>query len=181
MPAPAGIRRLTGPQYVNSVRVLLGDAAGDLAVSLMHAADPPFDATLDGFDTVGAASFTLSPPAVEQLERFAAEIAAFAAADPTTLAKIVPCAPTGPADAVCHRAFVTSFGRLAWRRPLEDDEATLLTDLAQKAATHPALASFEAGVSYALSAILQSPYFVYIVEIGDDGADDPARRRLTDL
>jgi hypothetical protein len=89
-----------------------------------------------------------------------------------------PRAPrTGPSDTACHKQFVESVGRLAWRRPLEDTEVTPLVEIAQAAATE--YADFNRGVEYALSALLQSPYFLYIVEVGEPDAEDGTRRRLT--
>jgi hypothetical protein len=180
-PSPAGIRRLTAPQYVNSMRVLLGEAAGAEAASLVAVADPPFDAPLDAFDAIGAAHLSLSPAAVEQLESFARAIAAVVKNEPGKLQSLVPCAPSGPADAACHRQFVERFGRNAFRRPLTEDELVAYTGVAQAAATHAEIQSFDEGTYYALSALLQAPDFLYIVELGDEAAEDPARRRLTGL
>ena len=41
------------------------------------------------------------------------------------------------------------------------------------------LGSFELGMQEAMAAMLQSPYFIYQVEIGEPDPDDPTRRRLT--
>lgn len=180
-PAPAGVRRLTGPQYVNSVRVLLGDAAGSAAAGLVANADPPFDAPLDAFDAIGAANLAFSPAAVEQMEGFARTIAGAVKNEAGKLQSLAPCAPTGPADAACHRQFVERFGRLAFRRPLTAEEATAYTNIAQAAATNPEIQSFEEGTWYALTALLQAPDFLYIVELGDPAAEDPARNPLTPL
>jgi hypothetical protein len=180
-PAPAGVRKLTAPQYVNSVRVLLGDAAGAEAASRVAVADPPFDAPLDAFDAIGAAHLSLTPAAVEQLEGFARSIATVVKDEPGKLQSLVPCAPSGPSDAACHRQFVERFGRLAFRRPLTEEEVTAYAAVAQAAATHAEIQSFDEGTYYALSALLQAPDFLYIVELGDPAAEDPARRRLTSL
>ena len=180
-PAPGGLRKLTGRQYVNSIRALLGDAAGDKADELVAAADPPFDSQVEGMEAIGAAQLSLSPTSVDQLESFASDIAGLVVSDAAALAKLVPCDATGPSDAACHEKFVTAFGRLAFRRPLTKDEVALFVKVAQGAATHPDVQSFDQGVFYALTAILQSPYFLYIVELGDEASPDPAKRHLTDL
>src|SRR5262245_23212001 len=57
-PGPSGVRKLSGRQYVNSVRLLLGDAAGDVARDLVSMADPPLDAKLSGYEAVGAAQLS---------------------------------------------------------------------------------------------------------------------------
>jgi hypothetical protein len=170
VPAPGGLRRLLKREYVNSVRALLGDAAA-------RAARPPEDASLHGFDSIAAAELSLAPSAVDAYETSARAVAQAAVDDADALARIVPCAPAGPADAPCHRQFVASFGRLAWRRPLNETEIERLVGVAQAAAA--TYASFEQGVAYAISALLQSPSFLYLVELGEPDPDDPAVRRLT--
>ncbi|HSN99713.1 MAG TPA: DUF1592 domain-containing protein, partial [Candidatus Nanopelagicales bacterium] len=90
---------------------------------------------------------------------------------------LLPCQPAGPQDAACHRQLVTRTGRLAWRRPLEPAEIDRITAIAQQAATD--YEDFDAGVVYALSALLQSPHFLYLVEVGEPDPDNPAVRRLT--
>jgi hypothetical protein len=74
---------------------------------------------------------------------------------------------------------VRKFGRLAWRRPLTEAEALRI-----EAAGLAAVAAYgvaERGISSAMSAILQSPYFLYLVEIGDPDPIDPSRRVLGSL
>src|SRR5690349_12967759 len=57
VPAPGGLRRLRSDQYLGSIEVLLGGTARD-------AASPPPDQASLGFDSVGGATFPLSPSAV---------------------------------------------------------------------------------------------------------------------
>lgn len=169
-PVPGGLRRVLGRQYVSSVRVLLGEAAA-------QAAQPPPDASLHGFDSIAAAQLALPPTAVAAYETSARAVAEATVADPAALAGVLPCAPASPADTACHRQFVRSFGRLAWRRPLELPEIDRIAGIAQTAAH--AYSDFNAGVSYAISALLQSPNFLYLVEIGEPDPENPAVRRLT--
>jgi hypothetical protein len=171
-PGPAGIRRLTGNQYKGSVRVLLGEAAAAVAA-------PPADASDNGYDTVGAAKFALSAAQVTELDDSARAIANVVVTDNAIYNSIVPCQPTGPADAACQQQFIESFGRLAWRRPLTPAEVQQALDIAQAAATHPAINDFRQGTAYALNFFLTSPYFVYIVEVGEDDPANPGKRRLT--
>jgi hypothetical protein len=74
---------------------------------------------------------------------------------------------------------VQTFGRLAWRRPLTDAEITRVTATGVKAAQ--AYNSFDAGLGTTISALLQSPYFLYIIEVGVPDKLDPKVRRLTGL
>ena len=169
-PAPGGLRRMVASEYIGSIRVLLGDDAAE-------AATPPPDSSLHGFESIAAAELSLSPSAVATYEASARAVAQAAVSDPGALAALLPCQPAGPEDAACHRQLVTRTGRLAWRRPLEPAEIDRITAIAQQAATD--YENFDAGVVYALSALLQSPHFLYLVEVGDPDPDNPSVRRLT--
>ncbi len=171
-PAAGGARRLIGRQYLGSIRTLLGDNAA-------KAASLPSDPQLNGFETIGAADLAIPPSAVQRYETSAIAIASVVVSDPAILAAILPCAPSGPTDYVCLQQFVTSFGRLAWRRPLTDTEVTRVTSTGVTAAK--AYTSFEAGLGTTISALLQSPYFLYIIEIGAPDKVDPTVRRLTPI
>lgn len=166
-PAPGGMRRLLGRQYVGSIRLIFGEGAASVAV-------PPADASLHDFDAIGAAELALPEAAVEQYETSAREIARAVINDPQAMARIVPCQPTGPADGACYKQFVESLGRVVWRRPLEEAEVTPIVHIAQTAGTE--YASWGNGAEYAISALLQSPYFLYVIEVGEP---DGTRRRLT--
>lgn len=169
-PAPGGLRRLLRHQYVGSIRYLLGDAAAGVA-------DPPEDYSLHGFDAIGAAELALQASAVEQLETSARAIAAAAVADRSTLGAHVPCVlAADPADQ-CYESVAEGLGRLAWRRPLAADEIAALKKIAGAAKQWGG--DFATGLQYELMALLQSPHFIYMVEVGEPDANDPAVRTLT--
>ena len=170
VPAPGGLRRLLARQYVSSVRAIFGDVAA-------LAAKPPADSTLHGFDNIGGTELALPAAAVEAYEASARDVAQAILDDAPTLDQILPCEPTGPADSACYQAFVTKAGRIAWRRPLDDHETTLLVNLALAAATE--YQSFEVGLGYAVMGLLQSPYFIYSVEVGEPDPQNPPFRKLT--
>ena len=171
-PAAGGARRLIGRQYTGSIRTLFGDNAA-------KAAAPPSDPQLNGFETIGAAILATPATSVETYETTALAIASVVVSDPAALAKILPCAPNGATDYACLRQFVETFGRLAWRRPLTDAQITSVTATGVKAAQ--AYNSFDAGLGTTISALLQSPYFLYIIEVGVPDKVDPKVRRLTGL
>lgn len=170
VPAPARLRLLLARQYTNSIGYLLGPGAAQLAA-------PPPDSALNGFEAIGAAQLALDDFAVDAYEKSARAVAA--ARDPALVATFLPCAPTGPGDLACHRQFVASFGRVAWRRPLAPEEVERYAAVAEDAAL--AFGSFDAGVEYAIAGMLQSPYFLYQVEVGEPDPDDPSQRILTGL
>ena len=95
----------------------------------------------------------------------------------TTRAAIVPCDTAGPDALACARQVIESFGKRAWRRPLETTEVDRLLQFIDLAASEGD--DVETGLRLALRAILMSPNFVYRVEIDADPAAT-AVRNLTD-
>jgi len=126
--ATFGLRRLTTEQYETSAATLLGVATTGM---------PPIEdvSAVAGFAAIGATSGSVSSAGVGQFENAAWFLAqaAFAPAGPRQA--LVPCTPTGPGDATCLGAFVTSFGRRAFRRPLTTDEVTRYTAVASQVAS----------------------------------------------
>jgi hypothetical protein len=162
------LRRLLAKQYTNSIHALLGPGAAARAT-------PPPDIASQGFESIGAAELSLADGALAQYELSAGAIATQVVSDVSQLPALLGCTPTGPTDRACFETFVRSFGRRAFRRPLTEDEVTRYVELA--AVTAGRYDNAFAGVSYAISAFLQSPHFLYQVEVGV--ADGPSRRRLT--
>ncbi|PCC74590.1 Protein of unknown function [Nannocystis exedens] len=167
-PAPARLRLLLARQYRSSVAYLLGDAAA-------AEVETPPDSAINGFEAIGAAQLALNDQAVDTYEKSARKVAA--AADDAILASYHTCVPTGPDDEACHKEFVTNFGRVAWRRSLTQAEIDRYGAVGRDAAL--AFGSWEAGREYAVAGLLQSPYFLYQVEVGEPDPDDPAQRVLT--
>jgi hypothetical protein len=156
-PAPAGLRRLTIAQYQNSVTDLLGPG-------INVPTDFEADTALSGFASIGAANVSLSPHLVEQLETAALSIAHQALSDPTGRVTLVGCNPTTVTDDACVTQFITKFGRRAWRRPLTTDEVSIYVQLVNGLQT--STKSFFGGLEYGLAALLESPNFLYRVELG---------------
>lgn len=70
-----------------------------------------------------------------------------------------------------------SFGRRAFRRPLNDEEVARYEALAREAAQ--VWNDFYAGLEFATLAMLQSPYFLYRRELGQPDPADASRRLLS--
>jgi hypothetical protein len=153
-PAPGArvLRRLTPEEYDRTVRDLTG-------VDAHHGARFVADPVVEGFHN-DAAQLTVSPLLAEQL-RVAAESVATEAA--RALPRVSPCAPATPTDVACARRFVAAFGARAFRRPLVDDEVTRYLTLHT---TITAAEGFAEGVEAVISAMLQSPHFLYRSELG---------------
>jgi hypothetical protein len=160
-PADVGatpLRRLTRREYANAVTDLLGV---DANVSTL---DP--DEKLAAFDSNVAAP--VSPSIVTQYRALAENVAESALVD---LAAIVPCVPEevagdAAAAAACSEAFVASFGRRAFRRPLTAAELQTYTALAASGT------DFADGIRLAITGVLQSVNFLYHLELAPADAQD---------
>ena len=170
-PQPAGLRRLTIPQYRNSIRDLFG--AGVTVTT-----DFEEDTLLSGFASIGAARVGLSAKIVEQFETSALAIAKQVLSNTGTRGALVGCTPAATTDDACSRQFLQKLGRRAWRRPLVDEETTQLVAIAKNAQTQ--LGDFFGGLQYAVAAVLQSPHFIYREELGAPDPAQPSRLVFTD-
>ncbi|MBM4360746.1 MAG: DUF1592 domain-containing protein [Deltaproteobacteria bacterium] len=160
-PSEAVLKRLTRTQYRHTVRDLLGDVA--VPASL----EP--DVSSEGFFTVGASQTSISALGVDRYESAAFDIAAQAMKPGAARNQLVPCKPADIVDEACARAFVTTFGRKAFRRPMDATEVDRYATIAAKAAE--TLGNFHKGLEFALAGMLQSPHFLFRVEVGEE---DPA-------
>lgn len=163
-PGPALARRLSRTEYDNTVRALLGDD-----VDLARAFTP--EEEMLGFDNNAR---TLSVTAVHAEEFMgAAETLGLRAAN--RLAELLPCDPARIGERECATAFIDTFGMRAWRRPLTPDELAALAGVYDAGAE---VDGFAGGVSLVLEAMLQSPNFLYRVEVG---TPHPERADLVEL
>jgi hypothetical protein len=166
-PIPVAMQRLTVAQYHNSIVDVLGQG-------LTLPDDPEPDTTLNGFVSIGASRTSISGRGVEKYEEAAYALAAEALA-PGRRAAIVQCTPTSTTDAVCADAFIRSIGRQLFRRPLTDEEAARYLAVATNAAR--TLGDFYAGLEFALAGLLQSPNFLFRVELGEPTPSDAGTLR----
>lgn len=171
-PAPLTLRILLSWQYRNAIRDLLGPAAAALVT-------PPPDTTVNGLDAIGAAQLALSQAAITLYEQSAlrAATAAMSSGDVAARARLVGCEPQSIADQACLGQFVARFGRRAWRRGLGEDERRAYVALGMRAAT--AYNDFHRGAAFAAVGLLQSPHFIYQVEVGRLDPENPDRLKLT--
>jgi mono/diheme cytochrome c family protein len=169
VPAPGGLKRLTVAQYRNSIHDLLGE----------RVPVPPLepDTLLSGSAAVGAGRIVISRQATEKFALAAFQLARAALADEDWRAKWIACDSAAPYDAACAGHFVERFGRRAWRRPLTGDEKARYLAVIRSAA-RPHLGD---GVTAAVAALLQSPHFLYRVEVGVPDPQDPKRHVLSDF
>ena len=171
-PGPSYIRRVNRLEYNNTVHDLLGDTSAP-------ADSFPAEEVSLGFDN-NAQALSVSPVLAEQYLDAAESLATTAVN--TNWAKLVPCAPTTTGAAAidaCGQAFIMSFGQRAYRRPPDADDVAALT-----AAFDAGKATdLSTGVRLVIETALQSPRFLYRVELGRraaGGRDGREARRLGD-
>ncbi len=153
-PGPRQLRRLSHEEYRNTTRDLLG-------VSSDPAASFAADDVVAGFDN-NAGVLDVSSLLADQYRAAAESLAA-----ETVIAPLLPCAPEG-AEAACATLFIEDFGLRAFRRPLTTDDIDRYYTLWASVAHQE---GFEEGVRWVITAMLQSPHFLYRMELGEnDGA-----------
>lgn len=167
--APNVIRRLTRMEYENTIRELIG-----VDVAALVSSFPP-EEEVNGFDNQSK-SLQVSALHVEQYLKAAEELAnlVFERMD-----ELSPCIPMNEEAERCVETFIEHFGSRAWRRPLTETESAQFMELYRLGVegAHQDLQSEEAhvlgeinpikdGVTLMITALLQSPHFLYRVERG---------------
>jgi hypothetical protein len=116
------------------------------------------------------------PPVLEDAYSTAAERIALNAFRAGDVNGLVPCQPASARDAKCRDQFVRVFGEKAFRRPLTDVEIRRYNDLFAEQASRTS--KFLEGARVVVEAMLQSPKFLYRVEIADTKPFADATRPL---
>jgi hypothetical protein len=154
-PGASPIRRITRFEYSNTVHDLLGDAtrAGDLL--------PPEEKG-NGFSN-DASTITTTRLLVDAYRSVAHDLAHTATSTAAQLARLSNCDPAAQGEDVCATKFVDDFGPRAFRRPLESAEHDAMIGVFQ---ANRAGATYADGIAAVIEMALQSPQFLYRVELG---------------
>jgi hypothetical protein len=158
-PGPSPVRRLTHFEYDNTLRDLLGD---DTRPS---SAFPP-DERLSIFSNDADAQTVTRLLAEGYMT--AAEGAGTRAL--SSLGGLLRC-PIEAADDACIAAFIDDFGARAFRRPLDDDDRA---DLRAAFDAGRAEGDARSGIASVIEVALQSPEYLYRLELGDGDSGAPA-------
>jgi hypothetical protein len=155
---PSPIRLLTNAEYANTIRDLFGSIApGDITGMFEF----PEDAR-----PVGGYSNDISRPAsdalVEKFGKASEKLATLAVARKADL--LGGCDPARD-QMGCINKFLDSFGKRAWRRPLQQAEKANLTRAFTDAAQGK---TFDHGLAAVIEVMLMSPQFLYRYEQGID-------------
>ncbi len=149
---PSPIRRMTRFEYNLTVRDLLGDDTDPAAA---------FPSEEEGLGFNNNAASLITNQALAEQYMLAAEDVSDRATTP--LSKNLPCDPATDGEAACAEAFIDTFGPRAFRRPLTEEERAML--LAQYDFGRDQ-EDFRLGIRMVIETALQSPPFLYRVELG---------------
>lgn len=152
-PGVSPIQRMTRLAYNNTVHDLLGD---ETRPALLF----PEEEEALGFNN-NADALGVTELLAEHYMDAAEQLAGSAVLGLEAL--LGGCEPAFQGEDACARRFIVDFGQLAYRRPLSADEVDTLTALYVKGREQ---FDFETGIRLALTAMLQSPHFLYRVEFG---------------
>jgi hypothetical protein len=166
-PADPVLPRLTTLQYRSTLLQLFGP---NVPLLPTEADTSPYL-----FESIGAASTTLSELGVEQYEQAAEAATQYVFSDPLRRAVFVGCEPVAAPGDACTAQFLARFGRKALRRPLAPAELERWSNVALGLAQPDVWE----GLRLATAGLLQSPHFLYRVELGEPDPEDAARRVLT--
>lgn len=167
VPAPGYLRRLSNDEYRDSVAAVLR------LPPTMVATNNALKLVTEGFGN-DAQALTVSARHVENYGDTAVALAGLALASAQQQKALVSCDLA--ATKSCLDAFITSVGRRAYRRPLTADEVASFHALASTAAADddPFMPA-----RLVLEAMLQSPHFLYRVDVGAASKPHPGWRQLT--
>lgn len=149
-PSDVPLRRITDEQYRRTIAAVFDGV-------VTPSVDFPETAEWAGYSTAPEAN-VVSLLGAEEIMRAAEEVAAQTI---SRLPELLPCAPN--ADEACAREFISSFGSKVFRRPVKSDEQALLFGLFRDVAVDT---PFRESIAVVLSAMLQMPPFLYLVEEG---------------
>jgi hypothetical protein len=159
-PGPRMLRRLSAEQLDNTVRDLFKNASAPKS-------DVFNDPQVLGF-TGDANALVVRDLSSQQLMSYADQVARWAVT--TVGAELSPCTQMTPE---CRTQFVKQFGLRAFRQPLPDARVARYEKLFASAPT------FQQGLEQTISAMLQSPYFLYRRELGEPDPQKAGQVRLT--
>ena len=154
--AETRLRRLTAAEYAASVRTIVGSTVSVAEVLPEDGHVGPFSGNV------------LAEPSATDVTAFM-EAAELVAAD--AVARVEALAGCAAADAGCTERVARTVGRLAWRRPLSEEEVSELLAIAELST------DFEERARLVLETLLASPYFLYVVE----GPVDPPPGEAVEL
>ncbi|SFR45137.1 Cytochrome C oxidase, cbb3-type, subunit III [Marinobacter daqiaonensis] len=148
-PGPRQLNLMTRYHYANAIRDLVGIDASDLTTNF------PVEARVLGFNNNAAKNY-VSARHLDEYLKAAETIAEKAVTERRSSLLSCDAGASG-----CSAQFVEGFGRRAFRRPLNSDEHQAYLSM------FDAEGDFDEGMEAVITAMLVSPNFLYISELGE--------------
>jgi len=152
-PGPRMLRRLSGAEFAASIRSLFNDTAAAAPIATVFS-----DPVILGFQ-VDANALLVQELNASQLMDNAEAVAAWAASSMSRLTAFGSCSTK---DTTCGQKFVKAFGSKAFRTKLADSDPRV----ARYVALFNAETTYTAAAQTVITAMLQSPHFLYRSELG---------------
>jgi hypothetical protein len=152
-------RRLGHVEYENTLKDLLG-------VASTPAAEFPEDARAGQF--IEASRAAVTPLLASSYSAAAASISHQVVT--ANLAALAPC--PGTDQGACATSFIRTFGRRAFRRPLTDAQVAAFRKLYDE---ERGRTDHAGGIRVLVAAFLQSPHFLYRLELGEGAGPGPRK------
>ncbi len=165
----ARLHKLTAREFSASLKDILG---ADILLSGLEA-----DQQIDGLYSVGASELSISPAGISRFEGAVQGAVENTLSDAAKAKKLLACVPTQAMDTACLAKAMNALGRRAFRRPLLPAETNRYVTVAQSIGTEandPLL-----GLRFGISALLQSPNFLYRSEVGTPSPGDGGRHKYS--
>ena len=186
--APTVVRRLTRREYENTARDLIGVDVASIVIGF-----PP-EEEVNGFDNQSK-SLQVGALHVEQYLYASEQLATIIAQRFSSLSSCVPMDPINSEEAEpCITHFIETFGQRAWRRPLTPSEVDRLLSLYRAGVSgafedlaHPdahllgAIDPLEDGITLLATGLLQSPHFLYRIEVGTKNIIDQYEETASEM
>lgn len=155
-PGYVPVHRLTNGEYNNTVADLLGTSLrpADFFQAQSATGFGNNAAPLTGFTAANATAYFEA----------ARELADDVLKNPALKAKVLTCAPAAADDTACATTIIQTFGRQAWRRPLDATETQQLVTRYSEALTTLGK-DHEGAIGHVLRIMLTSAPFLYWIEI----------------
>src|SRR5579864_4210025 len=159
-PGPRKLWRLSAAEYAASIRSIFNDTANAAPIPTVFS-----DPSVLGF-SIDANALLVQDLNASQLEDSAEAIAAWAGTA-NKLSAFASCATqtSGAPSSTCATSFIQAFGRMAFRTTLAASDPRI----ASYGKLFMAGSSNSDGAQAVISAMLQSPYFLYRSELGTQG------------
>ncbi len=167
---PTDVRRLTEAQYRNIIADVFGTG-----IVVAGRFDKPV--RTDGLLAVGERQATVTAGGMRQFDEMARSIAGQVVND-SNRRFLVPCElkPGMDFDRTCATAFIATYGRLLFRRPLTDAEISTRIGLMRE--TAQLLGQFRDGLAAGLASLLSAPQFLFVKEATEQVPSGPQHTRL---